>query len=798
MRSSRRARALTLVVTAALIAACGTEPPGIGVPGGSGAPDTLLADAAGLHLVTLHWSLVPSATGYRIERRIGNTGEFTPIADVYPPSVTTYPDTSVEAETFYGYRVRGLSMHGDPGGASVVAGVLTPPVPGISVSVQVGTPGIVDADGYMLTITGGAPDTTIRTPLLTTDARRFSPLNPGSYEVAMSGLAANCSVVGGPTRTLEVTDQGTQTLTSVPMDVACRDPSVGRLEVQVASTGDSLDLNGYVLTLTGVASDTSLPDNERAYFRRDTIGVQANLTYESLRPGDYTLKLTGVAGNCTVAGSATLNFPVAKLADLSRSFSIACQAAVDPTKPVVVVNHWSPASAGPGQGTALDVGLDMSAAPTQAVAGIQARLNYDATVVRLDSARVQGPWQATFNSSTSGLVIWVAFVTGSGVTGNTTFARFYFTAIGASGTTTTTQTTITALADGGGSSISSLARKQEATFTVGTGGGGGNQSPVARSGGPYSGLAGTPVSFNGSTSSDPDGTIASYAWTFGDGGSASGATPTHTYAAAGSYTVTLAVTDNQGTTNQASTTATITGGSGGNQSPVARPGGPYSGLMGTPMQFDGSASSDPDGSIASYAWKFGDGGGGTGTAPTHSYATAGSYTVTLTVTDNLGATNQATTSATVSGGTGHPFTWANAFGPVNPADSMVTLTITLDLSADIVETAGPEALQSWVVDSLKWNPAILRYSSFNFGAGGGSVNPTDAMIRGVLTFNGTQSPGANSGLVPIATIRFKVIGASGTSTQTTTALGPILGTPATGFFSYGSRTAVVESGVQAP
>ena len=53
--------------------------------------------------------------------------------------------------------------------------------------------------------------------------------------------------------------------------------------------------------------------------------------------------------------------------------------------------------------------------------------------------------------------------------------------------------------------------------------------------------------------------------------------------------------------------------------------------------FDGSASSIPQGPIASFAWDFGDGTHGTGVAPQHTYASAGTYTVTLQVTDSQGA-----------------------------------------------------------------------------------------------------------------------------------------------------------------
>lgn len=64
--------------------------------------------------------------------------------------------------------------------------------------------------------------------------------------------------------------------------------------------------------------------------------------------------------------------------------------------------------------------------------------------------------------------------------------------------------------------------------------------------------------------------------------------------------------------------------------------------------FDGSASSDPDGTIATYAWDFGDGATGDVAAPGHSYTAAGSYTVNLTVTDNGGATNSVAQSVTVT------------------------------------------------------------------------------------------------------------------------------------------------------
>ncbi|MTI88828.1 MAG: PKD domain-containing protein [Balneolaceae bacterium] len=85
-----------------------------------------------------------------------------------------------------------------------------------------------------------------------------------------------------------------------------------------------------------------------------------------------------------------------------------------------------------------------------------------------------------------------------------------------------------------------------------------NADPVAQINGPYSGNTGSSISFSSAGSSDSDGTIASYQWDFGDGGSSNQANPSHTYSTANTYTVTLTVTDDDGATDQASTTATIT------------------------------------------------------------------------------------------------------------------------------------------------------------------------------------------------------------------------------------------------
>ena len=144
------------------------------------------------------------------------------------------------------------------------------------------------------------------------------------------------------------------------------------------------------------------------------------------------------------------------------------------------------------------------------------------------------------------------------------------------------------------------------------------------------------IDFSAAKSTDSDGTIVKYAWDFGDGGTAVSSTGSHTYSAAGSYPVTLTVTDNEGAVGTATTTVTVLA---ANQAPTALfyP-TKTSGIAPLEVSFDAAPSNDVDGQVISYFWNFGDGSSTSGgVVVSHTFSAAGSYPVKLTVTDNDGA-----------------------------------------------------------------------------------------------------------------------------------------------------------------
>jgi PKD repeat protein len=167
----------------------------------------------------------------------------------------------------------------------------------------------------------------------------------------------------------------------------------------------------------------------------------------------------------------------------------------------------------------------------------------------------------------------------------------------------------------------------------GNGGGGPdeNDQPVAAFTPSCTGLACTFT--DASTDADSLADITTWSWDFGDDATSTEQSPQHTYAAAGTYTVTLTVTDRAGADNETSEDVTVEV-PAENEAPTAD----FAFCcLSLDCSFDNN-STDPNvstGDVLTYAWDFGDGNTSTEINPMHTYdvAVADTFEVTLTATD---------------------------------------------------------------------------------------------------------------------------------------------------------------------
>jgi len=168
--------------------------------------------------------------------------------------------------------------------------------------------------------------------------------------------------------------------------------------------------------------------------------------------------------------------------------------------------------------------------------------------------------------------------------------------------------------------------------------------PSANAGSDLSGTVNTPLTFNGSGSSDNIGVI-SYIWDFGDGSQGTGVAPNHVYSNEGKYAVSLTVYDLAGNSGVDTASVTITT-VPDNTPPLAIAGEDRFAEIFSAVMFDGSNSYDNTG-ITSFSWNFGDGETSTETSPTHSYNYEGEFVVNLTVQDATGNKDTDTLTVTV-------------------------------------------------------------------------------------------------------------------------------------------------------
>jgi len=177
---------------------------------------------------------------------------------------------------------------------------------------------------------------------------------------------------------------------------------------------------------------------------------------------------------------------------------------------------------------------------------------------------------------------------------------------------------------------------------------GGLAAPVAMAAAPdySSNYAPLYVGFDGSGSTDADGSVDTWSWDFGDGDSAGGVLADHTFDAPGTYVVTLTVTDNDGLGDSDSLNIVVL-----NQAPVAVANADStSGTAPLAVNFSGDNSYDLDsaGSIVAYSWDFGDGNSSSQANPSHTYTSGSQTDAILMVTDNLGATASATVAMDIA------------------------------------------------------------------------------------------------------------------------------------------------------
>jgi len=167
-------------------------------------------------------------------------------------------------------------------------------------------------------------------------------------------------------------------------------------------------------------------------------------------------------------------------------------------------------------------------------------------------------------------------------------------------------------------------------------------APVAVAAGKTTVPEDTPVTFDGSNSTDNVG-ITSFAWEFGDGNTTTGETVSHVYVDPGTYIVKLTTFDAAGNSGTDALTVTVQDVT----PPIAAAGANKTVLRGQETTFNGTNSTDNVG-ITDYHWEFDDGTTANMSSPTHTFDTAGKYEVTLTVSDAAGNTDTDTTFVTVN------------------------------------------------------------------------------------------------------------------------------------------------------
>ncbi len=163
-----------------------------------------------------------------------------------------------------------------------------------------------DPDGFSLLVDG-----TDRGPIGVSSSMSLAGLPPGAHTLGLTGLAANCQVVGDNPRTVSIVAGQT---VEVDFSISCAapGPTTGTLQVTTSTGGADLDTDGYTVTVDG---GTAQP-----------IGPNATLTLNNISASAHTVQLRGMATNCSVAGTNPARVTVPAGATATVAFVITCTA----------------------------------------------------------------------------------------------------------------------------------------------------------------------------------------------------------------------------------------------------------------------------------------------------------------------------------------------------------------------------------------------------------------------------------------------------------------------------------------
>ena len=168
----------------------------------------------------------------------------------------------------------------------------------------------LDPDGYTVTLDAGASQ-----PIASNSSSgvTFPSVPAGNHSVALSGVAANCSVTGGPSRGVTVIAGQPA---SVAFSVTCTaiPPTTGSLTVTTSTSGSDLDPDGYTVAVDQGAGQSIATNSS------------TGVTFTNLPAGNHAVVLSGVAANCTVNGGTTHTVAVTAGGNTPAPFVVTCAA----------------------------------------------------------------------------------------------------------------------------------------------------------------------------------------------------------------------------------------------------------------------------------------------------------------------------------------------------------------------------------------------------------------------------------------------------------------------------------------